>query len=338
MSTRTIFAYYIDLDERGTFRADVRDQKGKTVFEIEAPSPDEDMSTIFEDGYMRDKYDLDGLTTYLRELGVIPVGGEVLESSVAEPLFDEIEAFSRDVVAALGTDGKFHQAVGSTNFVATVDEDDEPFVQFELKNSKQWKAVNLVTLSPSGEDFDAELGHLSFSDNGVSSYWAVVALESLEPGCLRETLISEVQRADKSVAIKLEGHLRTAFTSVLVGDGPRVAVPGEHGFPLSGLRLYSGAALELDKINYLIEHSDEAPEDEERSGLVSINYTEHPVWLVSDTDDLAQPLPFDTVSALLASPLIQSYLEDARAEDTLATLDEDTAPAVGTLKSLAPGA
>lgn len=72
MREATRFGYYIDLDERGDFYADVRDAAGRTVFEIRAGDLlDQDESSIFEDGYMRHKADLKGLTDYLRELGVI---------------------------------------------------------------------------------------------------------------------------------------------------------------------------------------------------------------------------------------------------------------------------
>ncbi|WP_323025771.1 hypothetical protein [Castellaniella sp.] len=73
------FGYYIDLDERGDFVADVRNAEGKTVYEIRAgDSLDEDESSIFDDGYMRDKHDVSGLTEYLRSLGVIPQDARVL--------------------------------------------------------------------------------------------------------------------------------------------------------------------------------------------------------------------------------------------------------------------
>lgn len=54
--------YFIDLDERGDFRADVR-RAGATIFEIEG-------FDIFEDGFMRHKRDLTGLLDYMRDLGI----------------------------------------------------------------------------------------------------------------------------------------------------------------------------------------------------------------------------------------------------------------------------
>lgn len=80
-----LYGYYINLDERGDFYADVRDAGGQTVFEIHAgASLGEDESSIFEDGFMRDKDDLSGLTEHLRSLGVIPQDAEVLSTSEFE--------------------------------------------------------------------------------------------------------------------------------------------------------------------------------------------------------------------------------------------------------------
>jgi len=58
-----IFSYYINLDERGEFFADVRDHADNTVLEIHGVD-------IFEDGFMSHKYDLDGLRDYMATLGI----------------------------------------------------------------------------------------------------------------------------------------------------------------------------------------------------------------------------------------------------------------------------
>lgn len=67
-----LFGYYINLDERGEFYADVRDQNEKTVFEIHG-------FEIFEDGFMRDKNDLKGLKEHLVDLGIMSKDDELLE-------------------------------------------------------------------------------------------------------------------------------------------------------------------------------------------------------------------------------------------------------------------
>jgi len=67
-----VFKYFINLDERGSFYADVRNTSGKTVFEIKAGNElKENETSIFEDGFMKNKYDLDGLKKYLVELGIM---------------------------------------------------------------------------------------------------------------------------------------------------------------------------------------------------------------------------------------------------------------------------
>lgn len=70
MNDPTLFTYYINLDERGKFYADVRDCFEKTVFEIFNYD-------IFEDGFMRDKADIFGLREYLIYIGVMQNADEL---------------------------------------------------------------------------------------------------------------------------------------------------------------------------------------------------------------------------------------------------------------------
>ena len=58
------YLYFINLDERGEFYADVRDESNNTIFEIKG-------FDIFEDGWMRNKNDLMGLKNHLVGLGVM---------------------------------------------------------------------------------------------------------------------------------------------------------------------------------------------------------------------------------------------------------------------------
>lgn len=95
---KPIYGYYIDLDERGDFQADVRDAEGKTVFEVrDGGSLGEDEFSIFEDGFMRNKNDIDGLTTHLRDLGVIPPDADVLTMSDFEAQLEERKQSSSDL-------------------------------------------------------------------------------------------------------------------------------------------------------------------------------------------------------------------------------------------------
>lgn len=62
------YEYFIDLDERGEFLADVRDPEGNTIFEIEVTEED----NIFEDGFMSHTKDIQGLEKYLKSTGFMP--------------------------------------------------------------------------------------------------------------------------------------------------------------------------------------------------------------------------------------------------------------------------
>ena len=63
MTTRKL-DYYINLNERGEFYADVRTQDtDETIFEING-------FDIFEDGYMDTTKDMVGLYEYMEELGL----------------------------------------------------------------------------------------------------------------------------------------------------------------------------------------------------------------------------------------------------------------------------
>lgn len=81
------FGYYVNLDERGDFYADVRDPSGTTIFELRA---EEDGSiALIEDGFMRHKTDLDGLTEHLVSLGLIGKETELLTSERFEARLDD---------------------------------------------------------------------------------------------------------------------------------------------------------------------------------------------------------------------------------------------------------
>lgn len=75
------FVYHINLNERGSFSADVRNQSGETVYEIKAGSElADDESSIFDDGYMRNPDDLEGLKGYLVDLGIMQDQDELISA------------------------------------------------------------------------------------------------------------------------------------------------------------------------------------------------------------------------------------------------------------------
>ena len=64
------YRYWIDLDERGSFRAHVEEyDTGVVVFNILAGNElEEDESSVFEDGYMKHPRDVSGLKEHLVDL------------------------------------------------------------------------------------------------------------------------------------------------------------------------------------------------------------------------------------------------------------------------------
>lgn len=66
---KVIYEYFINLDERGEFYADVRNPDGKTVFEIKCDAESE--RHIFEEGWIKHKDDLEGLKAYMVELDIM---------------------------------------------------------------------------------------------------------------------------------------------------------------------------------------------------------------------------------------------------------------------------
>lgn len=66
-----MLTYHINLNERGSFHADVR-RDGQTIYDIYAGAELNDGdSSIFEDGFMRNERDMRGLREYLVDLEVI---------------------------------------------------------------------------------------------------------------------------------------------------------------------------------------------------------------------------------------------------------------------------
>lgn len=68
------FEYYINLDERGEFFADVRDESGNTVFELHGYQ-------MFDDGFMSDSDDMDGLKAYLIEQGIMSEEDKLVDAN-----------------------------------------------------------------------------------------------------------------------------------------------------------------------------------------------------------------------------------------------------------------
>jgi hypothetical protein len=84
-----LYGYYVNLDERGEFYADVRDHQENSVFELRS-GPDGTIDLI-EDGYMKHKTDLDGLEAYLKEISILSADAELLTMSEFEERLEDDE-------------------------------------------------------------------------------------------------------------------------------------------------------------------------------------------------------------------------------------------------------
>lgn len=92
-----VFGYYINVDDHGYFRADVRNEAGCCIFEICAGKSLPDGGTsIFEDSHMRDADDVRGLEAYLKSLSAIPSDGELLPEAAFEEVLAKRQEAGRD--------------------------------------------------------------------------------------------------------------------------------------------------------------------------------------------------------------------------------------------------
>ncbi len=65
------FEYHINLNERGVFKADVRAETGETVYDISIGDESYETPNLFDDGFMKHMHDMDGLTKYMNDLGIM---------------------------------------------------------------------------------------------------------------------------------------------------------------------------------------------------------------------------------------------------------------------------
>lgn len=96
------FGYYINLDERGSFDADLRDMDDNSLMTVSNEEQDGEGNDVqgeiglVEAGYMKHGRDIDGLASYAIQMGIIPAGSVVLNSrdfeAAQEELFDDWQA------------------------------------------------------------------------------------------------------------------------------------------------------------------------------------------------------------------------------------------------------
>lgn len=98
--TKRKFGYVIDVEERGEFVADVRQEDGTSVFEVRN-AQGEDESDLVQDGYMKHFRDIDGLAEYLQDtMGVMLSNDELLSGSDFYKYMAEITELSLEGAAA----------------------------------------------------------------------------------------------------------------------------------------------------------------------------------------------------------------------------------------------
>lgn len=84
-SENNIFCYYIRKDACNDFIADVLNFEGESVFEVrDGISLHGEESIPLNYGFMRDKYDISGLSDYLRDRKVIPNHARILTMRIFE--------------------------------------------------------------------------------------------------------------------------------------------------------------------------------------------------------------------------------------------------------------
>lgn len=89
------FGYYVNLDERGSFSADVRNMDGQTILEVET----DDFGSVWfvEAGYMKDTQDITGLAEFAVKIGTLPVGTKFHSMSD----FEKLEAEWAEAVSSI---------------------------------------------------------------------------------------------------------------------------------------------------------------------------------------------------------------------------------------------
>jgi hypothetical protein len=78
MTTPRIFGYVVNLNERGSFYADVRDLDDKTLYEVKSNDEDGEIFEV-ESGFMKHAQDIKGLLEHLIDVGVLQKGDYLVE-------------------------------------------------------------------------------------------------------------------------------------------------------------------------------------------------------------------------------------------------------------------
>lgn len=72
------YTYHINLDERGSFYADVRDGDENTIYDVKLGDNSKDYDfDLIDAGYMTHCRDVKGLSSYLEGMGIIEEGSTI---------------------------------------------------------------------------------------------------------------------------------------------------------------------------------------------------------------------------------------------------------------------
>ena len=131
MAKKNSYTYFINLNERGIFSADVRNFKGETIFDINNQNDTEENSEdgtlwIVESGYMDNPEDVDGLLNYLIDMGII-------DSESTLKLDDGQEEETRCCIDVLDMQKGIH------NIYVMSDNDDSEELQSLFLQLENWK-------------------------------------------------------------------------------------------------------------------------------------------------------------------------------------------------------
>jgi len=72
------YEYYVNLDERGDFNADVRNKNGDTVFQIHDA---DELESMVDFGFMKHGKDIDGLQAHLQTIGVMTENDKLVKGN-----------------------------------------------------------------------------------------------------------------------------------------------------------------------------------------------------------------------------------------------------------------
>ncbi len=89
------YEYHINLDERGLFYADVRDENDKSVYWIKIGYGEDKDNNPMEDGFMRHTRDIQGLEAHLRDVGVIGKNDKIV-SPYSEGIQEDVDDMDID--------------------------------------------------------------------------------------------------------------------------------------------------------------------------------------------------------------------------------------------------